>query len=291
MIRIVSFFILLSIYSYAIGPIVKLATYSIKNGTVGLALLDNTNIKNAKLSYGKIKVDFHQHPNNNKLLYALIPVDFHAKKKRQRVNVSYNYKNQHMNTGFYFNIIEGNYPKEYLKVKKSKVKLSLKSQQRASKEYTKAIRLYKSYDPKKYWEDRFILPINSKITSKFGTKRMFNGKLKSYHGGTDFRAKIGTPVKASNSGIVKLVKKRFYAGNSIIIDHGKGIFSSYYHLSKFKVKVGDKVKRGQIIALSGATGRITGPHLHFGIRVYGVNVDPIQFIKTINSLDNLPIGV
>jgi murein DD-endopeptidase MepM/ murein hydrolase activator NlpD len=289
MIRIILSLFIFFIYSYAIGPIVKLATPSIKNGTVGLALLENKNIKEAKLSYGKIKVDFHQHPTNKKLLYALIPVDFHSHKKRQRVNVSYIYNNQRINTGFYFNIIEGKYPKEYLKVSKSKVKLSLKSQKRANKEYVKAIRLYRSFDPKLYWSDRFIYPINSKITSRFGTKRMFNGKLKSYHGGTDFRAKVGTAVKASNSGVVKLVKNRFYAGNSIIIDHGKGIFSSYYHLSKFKVKKGDFVKKGQIIALSGKTGRITGPHLHFGIRVYGVNVDPIQFIKTINSLDNLPI--
>jgi len=289
MIRLLLSLIILCSYIYAIGPIVKLATPSIKNGTVGLALLQNDGIKDAKLSYGKIKVDFHQHPTHKKLLYALIPVDFHAKAKRQMVNVSYFYQNKRMNTGFYFNIIQGNYPKEYLKVKKSKVNLSLKSQQRASTEYIKAIRLYKSYNPKEYWKSRFIYPVNSKITSKFGTKRMFNGKLKSYHGGVDFRAKIGTPVKASNNGVVKLVKKRFYAGKSIIIDHGKGIYSSYYHLSKFKVKQGDFVKKGQIIGLSGATGRITGPHLHFGIRVYGVNVDPIQFIKTINSLDNLPI--
>ncbi|MEA1914184.1 MAG: M23 family metallopeptidase [Campylobacterota bacterium] len=275
--------------AYAIGPIATLATYSIKNGTVGLALLEKQNIKNAKLSYSDIKIDFYPHPNDDTLLYALIPVDFHAIAKRQKVNVSYTYNGRKMHSGFYFNIIQGNYPKEFLKVNKSKVKLSLKSQQRANKEYTKAIRLYKHHNPKLYWQNRFELPLKSKITSVFGTKRMFNGKVKSYHGGTDFRAKIGTPIIAANSGVVKLVKNRFYAGKSIIIDHGKGIYSSYYHLNTFKVKVGQKVKKGDIIGLSGATGRITGPHLHFGIRVHGVNVDPLQFVKTINSLDNLPL--
>ena len=289
MIRILVTLLVLNVFVFAIGPVPKLATYSVKNGTVGLVLLENDNISEAKLSYDKITVDFYPHPNEQNLLYAFLPVDYHTQAKRQRVNVSYKYHGQKMYTGFYFDVLKRNYPTENLSVASSKVDLTLESQQRAAKEYTKALRLYKYHNPKLYWEDRFIYPLESKITSEFGTRRLFNGKFKSYHGGTDFRAKVGTPIKATNSGVVQLAQNRFYAGNSVIIDHGKGIFSSYYHLDKMLVKQGDVIQKGQIIGLAGATGRVTAPHLHFGIRVHGVQVDPIQFIKTINSLDNVPL--
>lgn len=111
---------------------------------------------------------------------------------------------------------------------------------------------------------------------------MFNNTLKSYHSGTDFRAAIGTPIKAINDGIVKISKDRFYAGGSVVIDHGAGIYSQYYHLSKMNVKVGDIVKKGDIVGLSGDTGRVSGPHLHFGIMVNNNQVNPLNFIETIN---------
>ncbi len=289
MIRILFTFIFFTISLWAIGPIPKLATYSVKTGTVGLVLLENEGITDAKLTFDKVNVDFYQHPSEKNLLYAFLPVDYHAKPKRQKVVVSYNYNGQKMFTGFFFNILRKNYPTENLRVDNSKINLSLQSQKRADKEYTKAIRIFKYHNPKLYWEDRFIYPINSKITSKFGTRRMMNGKFKSYHGGTDFRAAIGEPIKATNSGVVKLVKNQFYAGNSIIVDHGKGVFSSYYHLDKMLVSEGESVQKGQVIGLAGKTGRVTGPHLHFGIRVHGVAVDPMQFLQIVNSLNNVPL--
>ena len=94
---------------------------------------------------------------------------------------------------------------------------------------------------------------------------------------------MGTPIKVSNDGVVKLAKNRFFAGGSIIIDHGEGIFSVYYHLSKFLVKKGQKVKRGQIIALSGKSGRVTGPHLHFGIVLQNSSVEPLKFVSLMNE--------
>jgi murein DD-endopeptidase MepM/ murein hydrolase activator NlpD len=127
------------------------------------------------------------------------------------------------------------------------------------------------------------MPMKSKITSDFGNARIYNGKTKSYHSGTDFRAKIGTPIIASNDGKIVLAKRRFYAGGSIIIDHGHGIYSCYYHMSRFDVKEGEMVKKNQVIGLSGDTGRVTGPHLHFSIRVGGLQVDPLQFIELVNN--------
>jgi len=127
------------------------------------------------------------------------------------------------------------------------------------------------------------MPMNSKITSEFGNARVFNGSLKSYHSGTDFRAKVGTPIKSVNDGKVVLVKDRFYSGGSVIVDHGEGVYTCYYHMSKFDVKKGDMVKKGQQLGLSGVSGRVTGPHLHFSARVSGVQVDPLQFINLVNK--------
>ena len=110
--------------------------------------------------------------------------------------------------------------------------------------------------------------------------------LRSYHSGTDFKAPTGTPIYSVNDGIVKLSSDRYYAGNSVIIDHGHGVYSCYYHLSRLDVKVGQKVKQGEQLGLSGATGRVTGPHLHFSVRVHGVQVDPLQILEVLNTLND-----
>ena len=145
------------------------------------------------------------------------------------------------------------------------------------------MKIYNSISNKNYMTSKFISPMSSKITSSFGKERMFNGSHKSYHSGTDFRAKVGTKIVACNDGKVVLAKDRFYSGGSVIVDHGRGVYSCYYHMSKFDVKKGDIVKKEQSLGLSGASGRVTGPHLHFSFRVAGVQVDPLQLIELINK--------
>ncbi|EAI1583104.1 M23 family metallopeptidase [Campylobacter lari] len=179
---------------------------------------------------------------------------------------------------------EGNYKKEFLKVSASKVNPPKETLDRISKEYKEAIKVYNTYTNMAFFEGNFTYPLESKITSDFGKARLFNDTLKSYHSGTDFRAASGTKIYASNDGIVRIASNRYYAGNSVVIDHGYGIYSQYYHLSKLNVKIGQKVKKGELIGLSGASGRVTGPHLHFGILVNGVQVDPLDFIAKFNAL-------
>lgn len=181
-------------------------------------------------------------------------------------------------------IKDGNYKKETITVSSDKVNPKDEAIiKRTQKEYKEAIDIYNTVTPKSYINSKFILPLDTKITSEFGKARVYNGALKSYHGGTDFRAKTPLPIKCVNDGKVVLVSDRFYAGNSVVVDHGHGVYSCYFHLSKFKVKNGDMVKKGQILGLSGSTGRITGPHLHFGIRLGGMQVDPMQFIEVANK--------
>lgn len=179
---------------------------------------------------------------------------------------------------------EGVYEKEILQVAQSKVTPPKEVLKRIQSELAEARAVYATYTNEALFRGKFILPLNSVITSRFGTARVFNGTLMSYHSGTDFRAAVGTVVVAANDGIVRLAKDRYYAGGSIIIDHGYKIFTQYYHLSELKVKVGQRVKKGDVIALSGDTGRVTGAHLHFGVIAGGTQVDPLDFIEKFNGI-------
>lgn len=136
------------------------------------------------------------------------------------------------------------------------------------------IALWKKITPDKLWNGPFIYPIDSDITQEFAVKRVFHQEFRSFHSGIDLRAKEPTEVMAANRGIVALTGDHFFSGNFVIIDHGRRLFSFYAHLSEIKVKDGQSVEKGQVIALSGSTGRITGPHLHWTIKVNSVNVDP-----------------
>lgn len=128
------------------------------------------------------------------------------------------------------------------------------------------------------WSGDFVAPVSNEISENYGTNRTLNGKLATVHRGTDFRAPMGTPVHASNSGEVVLARELYYEGNCVVIDHGLGFMTIYMHLSKFEVKEGDKVVTGQAIALSGGTGRATGPHLHMAVRWSGDYLDPLKLI-------------
>jgi murein DD-endopeptidase MepM/ murein hydrolase activator NlpD len=134
--------------------------------------------------------------------------------------------------------------------------------------------LFARITPERAWGGRFLPPLSSTPTDSFGVRRTFNGVQQSVHRGTDFRARTGTPVAAMNSGRVILARSLFFEGRCIVIDHGQGLLTLYMHLSKFSVEEGDRVERGQLIGSSGATGRVTGPHLHVSVRWHGLYLDP-----------------
>jgi murein DD-endopeptidase MepM/ murein hydrolase activator NlpD len=133
--------------------------------------------------------------------------------------------------------------------------------------------------PEREWAGKFIAPADAAISDVFGSERIFNGKTSSPHLGLDFRVPSGTPVDAMNDGTVLLARPLFFEGNFVVLDHGQGLLTLYLHLSEFKVKEGDQVKRGQEIGLSGGTGRATGPHLHVAVRWQGTYLDPMQLLK------------
>jgi len=129
------------------------------------------------------------------------------------------------------------------------------------------------------WNASFRAPVTATPTDSFGTRRMFNGKLASIHKGMDYRAAMGTPVRAGNSGVVVLARPLYYEGNCVIIDHGLGLFTLSMHFSRIDVKEGQHVATGDRLGLSGATGRVTGPHLHWAVRWQGAYLDPAKLLK------------
>ncbi len=138
--------------------------------------------------------------------------------------------------------------------------------------------------PERLWEPPFIRPVPQEASaSSFGLRRIINGTPRAPHSGTDLSAPAGTEVLAANDGRVVLVGNFFFAGGSVVIDHGGGVFTMYFHLSEFKVEEGAAVRKGDVIALSGATGRVTGAHLHWGARLGSARVDPLELLTKIST--------
>jgi murein DD-endopeptidase MepM/ murein hydrolase activator NlpD len=133
--------------------------------------------------------------------------------------------------------------------------------------------------PEPLWMSSFRAPVTAAPTDSFGARRIFNGKLASIHKGMDFRAAPGTPVRAGNSGVVVLARPLYYEGNCVVIDHGLGLFTLSMHMSRIDVREGQRVTTGERLGLSGATGRVTGPHLHWAVRWQGAYLDPAKLLK------------
>ena len=140
-------------------------------------------------------------------------------------------------------------------------------------------RILAAVSAQRLWSGPFLPPVSAPVSDLFGTERVFNQEVQSRHQGLDFAAPAGTPVHAINRGIVLLARPMYFEGNFIVVDHGQGLLSLYLHLSEFKVKEGEEVTPGQIIALSGGTGRASGAHLHLAIRWQGVYLDPAKLLK------------
>ncbi|WP_457745519.1 peptidoglycan metallopeptidase Pgp3 [Sulfurimonas sp.] len=230
------------------------------------------------------KYKIFQNPQKSEQLYALIPISYYDKPAIKELIISYTENGKNKHESIFLKVVAGAYAKENISVESSKVNpKSPEVKKRISKEYVKAMKIYHRVTPKSYIHKPFIMPMESKITSDFGKARVYNGSLNGYHSGTDFRAKVGTPIQAANDGVVALVAKRFYSGGTVLLNHGEGIYTCYFHMSQFNVKEGEHVKRGDLLGLSGKSGRVTGPHLHFSARIDGIQVDPLQLISLLNN--------
>jgi len=178
----------------------------------------------------------------------------------------------------------GKFATERLQVGKEFVEPSPEQIRRANDERDKLRAIFDQVTPEKLWDGDFRVPLDGVTTgSNFGKRRVLNGQPGSPHGGVDFPALTGTPIHATQSGRVALAQELFFSGNTVVVDHGLGIYTFYGHLSEIAVKPGDQVESGQVLGKVGATGRVTGPHLHWGLTVERARVNPLQLVKALGS--------
>lgn len=170
------------------------------------------------------------------------------------------------------------YPVQRLALPEDKVTLSPENEARVEREAQILSAIWPVESPR-IWNGPFADPLpDRELGTPFGVRRIINGIPKNSHSGVDVSGDEGDPVRAPNDGVAVVVDDHFYGGNSLVLDHGQGIYTMFFHLSKITVRPGQAVLKGDVVALVGSTGRSTGPHLHWGVRVQGARVDPLQLI-------------
>jgi murein DD-endopeptidase MepM/ murein hydrolase activator NlpD len=143
--------------------------------------------------------------------------------------------------------------------------------------------VWKAPAAERLWSGPFLRPVPQEANSAFGTRSIFNGKPRNAHGGADFLSPAGTPIHAPNAGRVVVARDLYFSGNTVVIDHGLGLFSMFAHLSAIDVHEGEDVTASQLLGRVGATGRVTGPHLHWAVRASGARVDPLSLLALLGN--------
>ena len=212
---------------------------------------------------------------------AVVGVDLDAKPGAHAAELTFRYDDGHTRTASETVTVQRQqFLTTKLTVEDRYVELSDEDAARASDEARETGAIYATLTPERYWDEPFLAPIRgAKDGRNFGHRRVFNGQPRAPHSGADLKADVGTPVYAANRGRVVLAKDLFYSGNAVFVDHGLGLYTIYLHLSKIEVAPGAIVERGQRLGLAGATGRVTGPHLHWGVRIVDARVDPFSLLR------------
>lgn len=219
----------------------------------------------------------------NRIFSGFIGADLTTRPGRYKLKISGgNNDNPHSIT---IGVLSRDYGIRRLTLPKEMVELDPRTLKRVMEEIRVVRGLFMRPAGYSLWEGKWISPVAGTVVSPFGCRCIINGVERSPHSGVDLKAREGTLVKATNRGKVALVADHFFSGLSVFVDHGGGIQSMYFHLSKSSVQVGQLVEKGAPIGISGSSGRVTGPHLHFGIRLNGGRVNPINLIEISGGLE------
>lgn len=239
-------------------------------------------------SLGKEKIYFY--PGENHTFSALVGVDVEAKPSLAKLAVKVKSTGgAQRQTEIQLKIKAKSFHKESFNVAPSFDQMSPETLAEIRREQEAFMRAFATTSTERFWDIPFVRPVPQDASaSSFGSRRIINGVARAPHSGTDLSAPAGTEVVATNHGRVVLVGNFFFAGGSVVVDHGGGLFTMYFHLSEFKVGEGALVRKGDVLALSGDTGRVTGPHLHWGVRLNNTRVDPLDLLKKFSgSPENL----
>ena len=185
----------------------------------------------------------------------------------------------HRRMSYYIVVMKKKRAVQHLTLPKDKVDLDEDNLVRVKAEQAQVRTVLEAVSTQRRWASNFLRPVEGPITGAFGRQRIINGQAKNPHNGEDIAAPLGADVVAMNDGIVCLTADHFFSGKGVFLDHGLGLYSMYFHLSEVSVKEGDAVMRGQVIGKVGASGRATGPHLHWGVNLNGARVDPLALLK------------
>jgi hypothetical protein len=210
---------------------------------------------------------------------ALVGIDMADQAKVGELMAEITYLDRTSERRIHVRVVHEDFGEQRMTLPKDKVDLDAASLQRNALEQEKVKAVFAAFTSERLWSQAFIVPVDGIPTGAFGRKRFLNGQPRNQHSGEDISAVLGTSVKASNAGLVKMVDDHFFSGLGVILDHGLGLYTMYFHLDSVKVKEGERVARGQIIGTVGQSGRATGPHLHWGAWLNGSRVNPFSLIK------------
>lgn len=213
--------------------------------------------------------------------FALIGIDMAQAPGPQPLEVVWRKGEEVRREVHVIDVIAGAFGTEAITLPKEMVDLDPTTLARVNDEKAQILRVFNQSEDQRRWEGRFLVPVEGKILGTFGFRRMLNGQLRNQHSGEDIGAPLETSVLASNDGKIVLVGDFYFNGHSVVIDHGMGLFTMYFHLLSATVKEGDLVKRGEAIGLVGKSGRATGPHLHWGARLNSARVNPFSLVSSV----------
>ena len=217
-------------------------------------------------------------PVRERVYAGLLGLDMQDRPGRYELTIEVVYPQRTERRSLSVLVMKKDFPVQRLTLPSRMVDLDRKTLARVKTESNDVRRAFASFVPRPLWKGRFLEPVHGEISGRFGSRRVINGQPRKPHSGEDIAAPEGTPVLAMNDGIVRLTPDHFFSGKGVILDHGLGLFSMYFHLSGVDVEYGQVVKKGQLIGKVGSTGRATGPHLHWGVRLNGSRVDPYSLL-------------
>jgi murein DD-endopeptidase MepM/ murein hydrolase activator NlpD len=217
-------------------------------------------------------------PGESREFVGLLGVDMQDEPGTHELVVEIKNGEQSRHLSYNILVVKETFHVEHLKLPKDKVDLDEKSLARWKAEQQLVQEALATDSQMKLWRPTFVEPVNGKRTGIFGSVRIMNGQARNPHNGEDIGAPLGAEVAATNDGVVRLTVDHIFSGRGVYLDHGLGFYSMYFHLSEVLVREGDLVRAGQIVGKVGATGRATGPHLHWGVKLNGARVNPYALL-------------
>ena len=250
-----------------------------QGGLVAVTVTSDLPLANAVVSSGGHESAMER-DGEGRLFRALVGVDFESSVGPREVDVAAEglCGDRHA-ARRELRVVSGKFPVQKLRVAPAYVEPPASELDRIREDKEKVGRVWATGNPGRMWSRPFVLPVDAPTRDNFGARRVFNGKPRSSHEGADLSAPSGAPVAAPGPGRVALADDLYFSGGTVILDHGAGLFTMYFHLSRIDVKAGDVIRAGEEIGAVGATGRATGPHLHWGARLNRARINPLGLLQ------------